>query len=107
MPLDLPDAEAPTEVELERDTALTLRWEDGTIARFDLEELRRNCPCAECREIREQGRTAGPGPNAPTPLTALDAHLVGAWGLSIHWSDGHETGIYAWSILRAWAGLDD
>jgi DUF971 family protein len=25
----------------------------------------------------------------------------------IRWNDGHETGIYAWSILRTWAGLDD
>ena len=24
-------------------------------------------------------------------------------GPPIHWSDGHETGIYAWSILHAWA----
>jgi DUF971 family protein len=37
------------------------------------------------------------------PLTAIDAELVGNWGLTIRWSDGHETGIYAWSILRAWA----
>jgi DUF971 family protein len=36
----------------------------------------------------------------------VDAKLVGAWGLMIRWNDGHETGIYAWSILRAWAGLD-
>ena len=53
--------------------------------------------------MREQGRIPGPGPNAP--LTALDAHLVGNWGVTIHWSDGHETGIYAWSMLRAWAGV--
>jgi DUF971 family protein len=27
--------------------------------------------------------------------------------VSLRWDDGHETGIYAWSILRAWAGLDE
>ena len=107
MPLDLPEVEAPASVELDRDAGLTLEWRDGTKLTFGLEELRRNCPCAECRGVREQGRTPGPGPDAPTALTALDAHLVGGWGLSIRWSDGHETGIYAWSILRAWRGLDD
>jgi DUF971 family protein len=28
--------------------------------------------------------------------------LTGAWGISIEWSDGHSTGIYAWSVLRRW-----
>ena len=77
---DLPDVEAPTEVELDRAAGLTLRWPDGTVSHFGLEELRRNCPCAECRGLREQGRVVGP----------------------IRWSDGHGTGIFAWSILRAW-----
>jgi len=104
MSFDIPDADPPTEVELDRAAGLTLVWPDGATAHFDLGELRRNCPCAECRGLREQGRTPGPGPHAPAPLTARDAELVGGWGLQIRWSDGHETGIYAWSMLRAWAG---
>ncbi|MFM8237118.1 MAG: DUF971 domain-containing protein [Actinomycetota bacterium] len=102
MPLDLPDAEAPESVELDRAATLSLRWADGTERRYELAELRRNCPCAECRGLREQGQTPGPGPDAP--ITAIDAELVGGWGLSIRWSDGHSTGIYAWSILRMWDG---
>lgn len=105
MPLDLPDAVPPETVELDRERGLTLRWPDGTEARFGLGELRRNCPCAECRGVREQGGT--PGSHAPAALTVVDAHLVGGWGLGLRWSDGHDTGIYAWSILRAWAGVDD
>jgi DUF971 family protein len=100
VPLDLPEAEAPTVVELDRAHGLTLEWADGSRAEFALDELRQNCPCAECRGLRDQGRVPGPG-----PVTALDAELVGGWGLSIHWSDGHQTGIYAWSILRAWRDL--
>jgi DUF971 family protein len=104
VPIDPPETEPPTEVELDRASALTLRWPDGAVTRFALDDLRRNCPCAECRGLREQGRTPGPGPGAVTALTAEDAKLVGGWGLMIRWSDGHETGIYAWSILRAWSG---
>ncbi len=100
--MDLPDAEAPTEVDLDRTHGLTLRWADGTESFFELEELRRNCPCAECRGLREQGQVVGPHPRSLIPLTAVDAELVGGWGLNIEWSDGHSTGIYAWSILRAW-----
>ena len=64
MPFDLPDSEAPTEVELDRAEGLTLRWADGTDSHFGLEELRRNCPCAECRGLREQGRVVGPNPRS-------------------------------------------
>ena len=102
VPLDLPDSEAPTNVELDRNAGLTLQWPDGTSAHFGLEELRRNCPCAECRGLREQGRSVGPNPRSLLAFSALDAELVGGWGMSIRWSDGHSTGIYAWSILRAW-----
>jgi DUF971 family protein len=100
--MELPEAPAPTEVELDRTHGLHLRWPDGSEARFDLVDLRRNCPCAECRGLREQGHeVGGDDPHA------TGADLVGAWGMSIRWDDGHETGIYAWSILRAWAGLDE
>ncbi len=107
MPPDIPDADAPVAVELDRTSGLTVRWPDGAVARFELEDLRRNCTCAECRVRRDQGLDAWPGPNAPRPLAAIDAKLVGGWGLQIRWNDGHETGIYAWSVLRAWAQLDD
>jgi DUF971 family protein len=100
--MDLPEAPSPTEVELNREHGLLVRWPDGSEARFTLDELRRNCPCAECRGLREQGHE--PGTANPR---AVGAELVGAWGVLLRWDDGHETGIFAWSILRAWAGLDD
>ena len=46
---------------------------------------------------------AWPRPGQTTELWIEDAELVGAWGLSIRWSDGHSTGIYSWELLRdAW-----
>jgi DUF971 family protein len=52
--------------------------------------------------MRERGRDAWPvGPGAP-PISIVNAELTGAWGISIEWSDGHSTGIYAWSVLRRW-----
>src|SRR5262245_7419181 len=56
--MDLPEAEPPTKVELDREHGLVVEWADGTGARFGLVELRVNCPCAECRERREQGLEA-------------------------------------------------
>ena len=36
------------------------------------------------------------------PISITDAKLAGAWGLSLDWSDGHSTGIYAWTVMRQW-----
>ena len=44
--------------------------------------------------VDRKGEYIGYGPES--------AELVGAWGIQIHWNDGHETGIYAWSMLRVW-----
>jgi ATP-binding protein involved in chromosome partitioning len=101
--MDLPEEPAPISVDLDRTSGLTVRWADGTETGFGLEELRVNCPCAECRGRREQGHPAWPGPGAPQPLEATGAELVGAWGISLRWNDRHETGIYAWGLLRHWS----
>ena len=99
---EIPQEDAPLDVELDRERHLRVHWADGTTATFALESLRVNCPCAECRGKREQGRVAWPGPGAPQPLQAVDAKLVGNFGITITWNDGHATGIYAWGLLRVW-----
>ena len=88
------------DVEVERDAEVRVRFADGTTARFDLVDLRRSCPCAGCRGARDQDRS----PYTGDTISVLDAELHGAWGISLHWSDGHRTGIYAWTYLR---GLHD
>jgi DUF971 family protein len=93
----------PTTIDLERDVGLTIAWDDGVVSRFALEELRANCPCAECRGLRDQGAVVWPKPTSPLPLRAESAELVGAWGISLRWNDGHSTGIFAWDVLRAWS----
>lgn len=93
----------PATIDLERDRRLTIVWDDDVVSRFSLEELRVNCPCAECRGLRDQGAAVWPKPTSPQPLRAEGAELVGAWGVSLRWNDGHSTGIYAWDVLRAWS----
>jgi DUF971 family protein len=100
--MDLPEEPPPASVDLDRAKGLTIRWADGTEAFFELAELRVNCPCAECRGLREQGETIWPRPGRPSTLAAVGAELVGGWGLSLRWNDGHDTGIFAWGMLRAW-----
>ncbi len=89
-------------VDVDRRTGVTITWDDGLVARFALDELRAACPCAGCRGERERPRNL----LRITPVEAeqlRDAELVGAWGISFRWADGHEAGIYPWDALRAWA----
>jgi DUF971 family protein len=90
------------DVEVDRTTAMRVTYEDGVDATFPVLALRRACPCAGCRGQRDQGREAFTG----TAVTILEAELHGNWGISIRWSDGHNTGIYAWSYLRSWWDVD-
>jgi DUF971 family protein len=86
------------DVEIRRDSEMRVTYDDDVTATFPVVALRRACPCAGCRGMRERGEEPGGG----APVTVVDAELHGNWGVSIRWSDGHDTGIYAWEHLRAW-----
>jgi DUF971 family protein len=94
------DMKAPVTIDVERSTGLVLTWPDGTTSRFELEELRQHCPCAACRNRRDRNLRVWPLASSPRPLRIVDAALVGAWGMSITWNDGHSTRIYSWELLR-------
>ncbi len=86
-----------------------ITWKDGVVSTFDTTMLRKNCPCASCNADRQQ-RTAttelfpilkkDPGAGPPQ---AVGARLVGNYALHLQWSDGHDTGIYDFRLLRALA----
>lgn len=92
----------PVDIDIVRDRAVTITFADGEVAVLPVDRLRAACPCASCRGWRERGEPAWPRPGAAPTVTISHAELTGAWGLSIDWSDGHSTGIYAWEVLRRW-----
>jgi DUF971 family protein len=89
-------------VEVVRLSHVEILFADGVRARFDLEPLRLACPCAECNAKRSAGTSVQPGVERGAGITVRSAEMAGAWGLSLDWSDGHSTGIYAWEKLREW-----
>lgn len=89
-------------IDVERERGVTVVFEDGQACAFGLEELRANCPCAACRGVRDRGESPWPRPGGPATLRIEGAELVGSWGLSLRWNDGHTTGIYPWEALRRW-----
>ena len=103
------DETSVSDVTIDRDEHVAITFDDGLVATFPVDVLRAACPCATCRGWRERGDSAWPRPGQSSSISILSAEFAGAWGLSIGWSDGHDTGIYAWAALRRWwlAGLAD
>lgn len=89
-------------IEVDRASHVEIEFEDGVIARFELAPLRLACPCAECNSRRQKDEPVSKSVMEGGPISITDAKLAGNWGLSLDWSDGHSTGIYAWTVLRQW-----
>ncbi|OLF53161.1 DUF971 domain-containing protein [Pseudomonas chlororaphis] len=77
---------------------LQLTWGDGREQRLEHVELRRQCPCAQCRALRLQGLR----PRVDARLRLLHIHPQG-YGLQLVFSDGHDRGIYPWAYLAQMA----
>ncbi len=82
---------------------LIIAWKDGERSEFLLAELRRVCPCATCRSKREK-ETDNPLrvlKADPTGVRVTAARLVGNYAVQFTWSDGHDTGIFDFRMLRS------
>ena len=100
----------PAKVELRgAEGQLAIQWRDGHESRFVLAQLRKDCPCAVCREVRAEigaQQVQGEGLNliggvaSTATAAALKFDYVGRYGIRIAWADGHDTGIYTFEALR-------
>jgi len=79
--------------------ALTLHWSDGESA-LSAAVLRARCRCAPCQSARLRGEPA----STAVPPTLVDALPVGHYAIQLHFSDGHDRGIYPWAYLRELSG---
>ena len=62
-------------------------------------ELRISCTCATCQSEATGERLLDPK-SVPEDITVSDMHLVGNYGVGVHFSDGHTTGIFRFKNLR-------
>jgi DUF971 family protein len=94
----------PTGLKLTDDRHLLIEWSDGGQRRYGFKALRDACPCATCREKRSAPQdplalpTLKVGQLAPLTLTGMKP--VGNYAYTIAFSDGHDTGIYSFELLR-------
>ncbi|HEY7529266.1 MAG TPA: DUF971 domain-containing protein [Gemmatimonadota bacterium] len=92
-------------VAMERDERrLVIDWADGHRSEYALDDLRRACPCATCRNERESAPAASPlrvlPATAPERALLADVSWVGWYAFRLTWEDGHDTGLYSLEYLR-------
>lgn len=82
-----------------QDNGLRVEWDQtGHEGFFPARDLRLACPCAGCVEEMSGRPLLDPG-IVPMQIQPVSVELVGAYGIRIHWSDGHSTGIYTFELL--------
>ena len=78
---------------------LGIEWSDGHKGVYPVRSLRLHCPCAACVDEWSGERRLKPD-DVPLFIMAQDIQPVGRYALQFSWSDGHDTGIYSYALLR-------
>lgn len=82
---------------------LQAEWDDGFSSIIKLENFRKECPCADCREKKESniGINKFIMPTIkPEQYDLKKLTPVGNYAINALWGDGHDSGIYPWEYFR-------
>lgn len=96
----------PTDLKLLSPQQLQITWSDQAEHVLSVKLLRDRCPCASCREKRKAAEEQPPNPltvlrpEETQPLRIVNMRPIGNYAYGIHFSDGHDTGIYTLPFLR-------
>lgn len=97
--LKLTMSDVPTDIRALRERGvLAVTWSDRQ-AELPFALLRAQCECARCVNEWTGERMLDPA-SIPAEITVESMDLVGGYAVRIHWSDGHNSGLYTWERLR-------
>ncbi len=92
------DTPRPTEIKFHKQSKLLdIAFSDGKAFQFSCEFLRVHSPSAEVgghgpgQEVLQTGKKT---------VTIVKIEPVGNYAIQLHFSDGHNTGLYSWDLLR-------
>lgn len=88
------------------DGMITIRWNDDHVSSYVARKLRLLCRCAACVDERTQQVIIDVN-QVPQNLKPEKISVVGNYALHFTWSDGHDTGIYAYDYLRGLCGCKE
>ena len=88
------------------ETSLRIEWNDGAVHEISWKRLRDACPCATCRD-QKQNPAENESDLLPVlsvtearPLKPTAMRLIGNYAYGIEFGDGHNTGIFSLELLR-------
>lgn len=96
----------PMQIARDDQNGLLITWGDGQTLRYTAKVLRDACPCATCRE-KKSAEQKKPfqltilKPEETIPLSVRGMKPIGVYAYTIDFSDGHNTGIYTFELLRS------
>lgn len=104
--MDKPE-HTPKDITVEHSEQLMrIEWADGHTSEYNLQGLRKACPCVTCRGGHEQmGEPVDIDWGLYEDIIDVDRKIdelevIGNHALKITWGDGHNTGMYRWDYLR-------
>jgi len=91
-------ADVPTDIQaLSEERLLAVSWGERK-ADFPFVFLRGQCACAQC--VNEwTGERILDLAKISAEITIQKMELVGSYAVRIHWSDGHNSGLFTWERL--------
>lgn len=104
--------EKPKEFRRLGPSGLRITWSDEVVHEIASLKLRQNCPCATCKEARGDTTHSMPLTGKKNLLKIVESSReeetaleeiwpVGQYALGMKWGDGHQTGIYTYTLLRS------
>ena len=83
---------------------LLVKWTDGSETVILLQNLRENCPCASCvgeTDVLGNIYKGPPQEMNKNSYRIMSINPVGYYGIRPIWTDGHNTGIYTFDLLKS------
>ncbi|MCH8027293.1 MAG: DUF971 domain-containing protein [candidate division Zixibacteria bacterium] len=99
-------ANEPLSIKTDSENNLIMTWPDGHQSKHSGYYLRLNCACAQCVD-EDSGRKLIDSKKVPLDIKATSVSPVGRYGLAVAFSDGHNTGIFAFNRLRNLCECED
>ncbi len=95
----------PIDIKKASENQLTIVWDDGHESFFSTTRLRKECPCATCKNTRSSQshdplKVLTSNEIIPENIQVKEAEIIGRYAVQFTWSDGHHEGIYSFDLLR-------
>jgi len=89
----------PQKVRQIDEKTLGIDWVDGYHSVYAVKMLREKCPCANCIDEWTGEKRLDPA-SIPDTIKPVNLKSVGRYAIQFEWSDGHNTGLYTYQLLR-------